>query len=104
MPKGESMNALGCDVVCELLEMAVHTILYVRDVYPAHLFEKRKKYGIPVQVSRHPQLTAYIADVICQIRLWMEKGMLYNVLVTIFDKVGVAFHSFIVHYFHLIFD
>lgn len=51
------------DVLCELLEVAIHSILFVRGVYPASiagyysscscpigLFERRKKYSVPVQV------------------------------------------------------
>eukprot|EP00056_Hartaetosiga_gracilis_P002165 m.51421 g.51421 ORF g.51421 m.51421 type:complete len:252 (+) comp10940_c1_seq1:33-788(+) len=81
-----SFSDVDCDVLCELVEIAVHGILYVRDVYPSHLFEKRKKYGVPIQVARHPQLISYIASVVQQIREWMKKGMLYNVSVAIIDK------------------
>ena len=38
------------DIFCEFLEVAVHGILYNRGLYPAGVFEKRKKYSIPVQV------------------------------------------------------
>ncbi|KAK1340498.1 hypothetical protein QTO34_019068 [Cnephaeus nilssonii] len=38
------------DVLCEFLEVAVHLILYVREVYPVGIFQKRKKYNVPVQV------------------------------------------------------
>ena len=41
------------DVLCEFLEVAVHLILYVREVYPVGIFQKRKKYNVPVQVSLH---------------------------------------------------
>ena len=37
-------------VLCEFLEVAFHLILYVREVYPAVVFERRKKYNVPVQV------------------------------------------------------
>ena len=38
-------------VLCEFLEVAFHLILYVREVYPPVVFERRKKYNVPVQVS-----------------------------------------------------
>lgn len=44
------------DVLCEFLEVAVHLILYVREVYPVGIFQKRKKYNVPVQVSPHSQV------------------------------------------------
>eukprot|EP00061_Rhincodon_typus_P015387 g43028.t1 len=37
------------DVLCEFLEVAIHMILYVREVYPVGIFQKRKKYNVPVQ-------------------------------------------------------
>ena len=37
-------------VLCEFLEVAFHLILYIREVYPAVVFERRKKYNVPVQV------------------------------------------------------
>lgn len=43
--------AVVADVLCEFLEVAVHLILYVREVYPVGIFQKRKKYNVPVQVS-----------------------------------------------------
>ncbi|MEQ2192064.1 hypothetical protein XENOCAPTIV_006480 [Xenoophorus captivus] len=49
---------LGCsclpvvaDILCEFLEVAIHLILYVREVYPSGIFQKRKKYNVPVQVE-----------------------------------------------------
>lgn len=38
------------DILCEFLEVAIHLILYVREVYPSGVFQKRKKYNVPVQV------------------------------------------------------
>lgn len=46
--------AVVADVLCEFLEVAVHLILYVREVYPVGIFQKRKKYNVPVQVSAPP--------------------------------------------------
>ena len=50
------------DVLCEFLEVAVHLILYVREVYPVGIFQKPKKYNVPVQMSCHPELNQYIQD------------------------------------------
>jgi len=44
--------------------VAIHTILYVRQVYPADLFVRRKKYETPVYQSRHPGLNEYIAGAV----------------------------------------
>jgi mitotic spindle assembly checkpoint protein MAD2B len=44
--------------------VAIHTILYVRQIYPADLFVRRKKYETPVYQSRHPGLNEYIAGAV----------------------------------------
>jgi hypothetical protein len=47
-----------------LVEVAIHTILYVRQVYPADIFVRRKKYDTPVFQSRHPSLNDYISGAV----------------------------------------
>ena len=46
------------------MEIAIHTILYVRQIYPADLFVRRKKYDTPVFQSRHPGLNEYISGAV----------------------------------------
>jgi mitotic spindle assembly checkpoint protein MAD2B len=46
------------------VEVAIHTILYVRQVYPAEIFVRRKKYDTPVFQSRHPALNEYISGAV----------------------------------------
>lgn len=47
-----------------LVEVAIYSILYIREVYPAELFVRRKKYDTPVYQSRHPGLNEYISGAI----------------------------------------
>lgn len=47
------------DILCEFLEVAIHLILYVREVYPSGIFQKRKKYNVPVQVQMNIVLLLY---------------------------------------------
>ncbi|GCB70167.1 hypothetical protein scyTo_0005621 [Scyliorhinus torazame] len=61
------------DVLCEFLEVAIHMILYVREVYPIGIFQKRKKYNVPVQMSCHPELNQYIQDTLHCIKPLIEK-------------------------------
>lgn len=46
------------------VEVAIHTILYVRQIYPPDLFVRRKKYDMPVFRSRHPALNEYISGAV----------------------------------------
>ena len=47
-------------MLCEFLEVAFHLVLYVREVYPAVVFERRKKYNVPVQVSEDFRLEMFL--------------------------------------------
>ncbi|KAG5838727.1 hypothetical protein ANANG_G00226650, partial [Anguilla anguilla] len=61
------------DILCEFLEVAIHLILYVREVYPSGIFQKRKKYNVPVQMSCHPELNQYIQDTLHCVKPLIEK-------------------------------
>ncbi|CAC5420499.1 MAD2L2 [Mytilus coruscus] len=40
---GELQNAyIGADMFCEFLEVAIHCLLYTRELYPAGVFEKKR--------------------------------------------------------------
>ena len=47
-----------------VVEVAIHTILYVRQIYPAEIFVRRRKYDTPVYQSRHPALNEYISGAV----------------------------------------
>lgn len=53
-PKRISKAELSTDLFVEILEAAIHVLLYVREVYPKEIFERRMLYGTPVYISRHP--------------------------------------------------
>ena len=48
-------------ITLPLVEVAVHTILFVRRLYPVDLFTRKKKWDAPVYQSRHPALNEYIS-------------------------------------------
>uniref|UniRef100_A0A8C6LDH1 Mitotic spindle assembly checkpoint protein MAD2B n=1 Tax=Nothobranchius furzeri TaxID=105023 RepID=A0A8C6LDH1_NOTFU len=74
------------DILCEFLEVAIHLILYVREVYPSGIFQKKKKYNVPVQMSCHPGLNQYIQDTLHCIKPLIEKNDAEKVVVVIMDK------------------
>eukprot|EP00048_Salpingoeca_helianthica_P010946 m.156810 g.156810 ORF g.156810 m.156810 type:complete len:233 (-) comp15158_c0_seq8:42-740(-) len=82
-------------VICDLLEVAIHTILYVRSVYPATIFERRKKYGVPVQMSRHPELNQYIADSLTTIHHLLQNKNADAVVIVIQSLSGVPLERFV---------
>mmetsp|Transcript_59553 Transcript_59553/g.122006 ORF Transcript_59553/g.122006 Transcript_59553/m.122006 type:complete len:215 (-) Transcript_59553:110-754(-) len=72
-------------VFCEFLECATHTILFVRNVYPAELFERRRKYNVPVRQSRHKDLNDYISGAVADVKIWMDRGLVEKVVLSIED-------------------
>uniref|UniRef100_A0A3B3SW80 Mitotic spindle assembly checkpoint protein MAD2B n=1 Tax=Paramormyrops kingsleyae TaxID=1676925 RepID=A0A3B3SW80_9TELE len=74
------------DILCEFLEVAIHLILYVREVYPSGIFQKRKKYNVPVQMSCHPELNQYIQDTLHCVKPLIEKNDAEKVVVVIMDR------------------
>ncbi|TFK94391.1 DNA-binding protein [Polyporus arcularius HHB13444] len=69
--------------VAEFIEVAIHTILYVRQVYPAELFVRRRKYDTPVFQSRHPALNEYVAGAVRAITDELALGTLDKVVMVI---------------------
>lgn len=53
---------IASDILLEFLEIGLHTVLYVRSLYPESIFVGRKLYGIPVHCSIHPQLNTFITE------------------------------------------
>lgn len=108
------------DILCEFLEVAIHLILYVREVYPSGIFQKRKKYNVPVQVcvllprsggeqclmsnvcvlvcpqmSCHPELNQYIQDTLHCMKPLIEKVGSYPTLLVFGGRVCHRCHSHI---------
>ena len=48
----------------QLVEVAVHTILFVRRLYSVDMFTREKKLDAPVYQSRRPDLNEYISGAV----------------------------------------
>ncbi|KAG2156655.1 DNA-binding protein [Suillus bovinus] len=100
--------------ITEFIEVAIHTILYVRQIYPADLFVRRKKYDTPVFQSRHPALNEYISGTVKAVsdelvlvssqhqlhippavKSLIKQGNVDKVVVVIKDRNQVALERFI---------
>lgn len=97
--EGEEQNfdllTVSGGVLCEFLEVAFHLILYVREVYPAVVFERRKKYNVPVQMCCHPDLNQYILDVLHTMKPLLEEGKVQRVALVISDKKFIPVERFV---------
>ena len=52
------------DIITEFVEVLIHQIIYLRDVYPASIFVSRRKFNLPLHMSQHPWVNEYISKVV----------------------------------------
>lgn len=57
----------------EFLTVAVHTILYERDIYPRTSFLSARKYNYPVRQNRHPKVCQWIMDAVAAVETELLK-------------------------------
>lgn len=77
-----SYNQLVSGII-DFFEVAFHTILCMRSVYPYDVFARRKKYSHPCYQSRHPGLNEYISRVLAALRTEIESRTVSKVMLVI---------------------
>ncbi|KAL0487666.1 mitotic spindle assembly checkpoint protein MAD2B [Acrasis kona] len=72
-------------ILIDFIESVIHTILYVRGVYPNYLFhEVVSAYtGQLHYMSRNPTLNKYVTDLMKSMREWIENGLVEKVIISI---------------------
>ncbi|KLO11044.1 DNA-binding protein [Schizopora paradoxa] len=53
--------------VTEIIEIVIHNILYLRQIYPPELFVRRKKFNVPVFQCASDTLNNYISGITAEI-------------------------------------
>ncbi|WVO18586.1 hypothetical protein L204_106305 [Cryptococcus depauperatus] len=81
---GLSFKEIG-DAISSFLEIALHTILCIRQVYPPETFARRRAHGVPVYQSRHPDVRAYVAGVVASLGREIQEGRLRRMTVVVKD-------------------
>jgi len=81
--------------ITTFVEVAIHTILRVRQVYPIDLFVRRRKYDAPVYQSRHPALNEYISGAVKAVGEELLLGVVDKIAVVIKDKRETPLERFI---------
>ena len=71
----------------EFLIVAIHTILYERNIYPQTSFLKARKYNYPVRQSRHPKVCKWIQDAVAAVEVEMLKVLLFLLLLVPYSIV-----------------
>ena len=62
----------------EFLTVAVHTILYERDIYPRTSFLRARKYNYAVRQNRHPKVCQWIQDAVAAVEGELLKVRVLN--------------------------
>ncbi|ESO83602.1 hypothetical protein LOTGIDRAFT_197057 [Lottia gigantea] len=77
---------VSADILSEFLEVAIHGILYNRSLYPHGVFQRRKKYNVPIQVCLHPDVTIYISRIVESCKILLETGEIEKIVIIILSS------------------
>ncbi|KAL7753329.1 hypothetical protein RI367_001104 [Sorochytrium milnesiophthora] len=72
------------DTLLDFLEAAIHGILYVRDLYPAHIFERVQKYGVSTMMCRSPAVIDYVRNVLASCRPEIEQSLIDKLCLVVY--------------------
>jgi hypothetical protein len=70
------------------LEVALHSILFARRVYPAPLFERRSAFGMPVWMCRAPELAAAVGSLLSSLQGLLERNAVEAFVVALLAEPG----------------
>ncbi|XP_059461553.1 DNA polymerase zeta processivity subunit [Corylus avellana] len=89
-PQGETAR-----ILVEFLEVAISSIVFLKGVYPAGAFERRRYMNVVVQRARHPQLRDYIHSAVSALLPFIQKGLVERVAVIFFDIDCIPVERFV---------
>ncbi|RPB05931.1 DNA-binding protein [Choiromyces venosus 120613-1] len=87
----------------DFLTVSVHTILYHRNIYPAEIFVKARKYSFPVYQCRHERVCRWVGDAMRAVGgeigkangVWNKKGNVATVSLILLSPGNVALERFV---------
>lgn len=77
----------------DFLTVAIHTILYNRNIYPASSFISARKFNLPVRQSRHPDVCAWINDAVDGLTTELLRGAVDRVALVIVSEADALPHE-----------
>jgi len=87
-PPSPQTYAALCQTFSAFLVVALHTVLYERDIYPASTFLTARAYNFPVRQSRHPLVCQWINDAVNAVEAELLKRTVARVAIVIFEADG----------------
>ena len=85
-----SASASLLDGVSSFLTAAINNILHGRGIYPREVFERRRHFDVPVHITRHPELSDYIALAVRGARELMARGEAQSLVVVVLGPPPAA--------------
>ena len=67
------------------LTVSIHTILRIRDIYPATSFLTARAYNYPVFQSRHPKVCGWVNDAVAAVEAELLNGTVGRIAVIIYS-------------------
>lgn len=92
----ENLNTLQ-DVVssfCEFLTVAIHTILFEREIYPRSSFISARKYNFAVRQNRHPNVCQWIQDAVAAVESEVLNGNVDRIALVIYSAMHQPLERF----------
>ena len=75
----------------ESLELACHTVLHARGVYPPSVFSSTTYLGVGIRVAREEGIRSYIRDTLATFTPSVLAGCADSLVLTIIDEAAVGF-------------
>jgi len=91
----ESTYASLVSNFADFLTVAIHTILYERQIYPIASFITTRKYNYAVRQSRHPKVCAWITDAVSAVQDELIAATLDKVAVVIYSPYSLPLERFV---------
>ena len=85
MARGQPRLKASTELLVEFLDVAIQVILYERGIYPESIFSSQRAFGVPVKMSRHPEVNDYIRSCLRDATPLIDAGAVENIVVVIID-------------------
>uniref|UniRef100_A0A182U6J5 HORMA domain-containing protein n=1 Tax=Anopheles melas TaxID=34690 RepID=A0A182U6J5_9DIPT len=83
------------DVIVEMMEIYINSILYKRKLYPEAIFRIRKAYNIPVYISIYSALNDYIAQTLKAVREMLRNRKVRRLEVILYEEEDNPLESYV---------
>lgn len=79
--------------VTEFFEVCLNSILFQRQIYSTGHFKSETKWGLPQMMAASADLKTHLQKIINQLRIWLVKGSITQLTLTIADSANTAVES-----------